>query len=147
MVLKLPGARKWMFWAFKEGIFQFFANIWVTKMKLFSGKVRQSVEGYLNQNLVIGSFLENSFEDTVSSKAKVLSDWKGHFSGFSQSFEWQSWKCFLGKWGKAFKTRRDRLLQKMRSYGPILLSQFRLSFCENIWMRRRLATTFLFLFS
>ena len=29
-------------------------------------------------------------------------------------------------------SRRDRLLRKMRSYGPILLSQFRLSFCENI---------------
>ena len=43
--------------------------------------------------------------------------------------------------------RRDRLIRKMRSYGPILLSQFRLGFCENIWMRRRLATAFSLLFS
>ena len=29
-------------------------------------------------------------------------------------------------------SRRDRLLLKMRNYGPILLSQFRHSLCQNI---------------
>ena len=42
-------------------------------MKLFSGKVRQSRVNYLDQNLVVGSFLENGFEATLSSKSNVLS--------------------------------------------------------------------------
>ena len=46
------------------------------------GKVRQSVHNYLNQNLLIGSFLENGFKATLNSKTNVLSVWKGHFSVF-----------------------------------------------------------------
>ena len=46
------------------------------------GKVRKSVQNYLNQNLVIGSFLENGFKATLSSKTNVLSVSKGHFSVF-----------------------------------------------------------------
>ena len=42
-------------------------------MKLLSGKVRQSRVNYLDQNLVVGSFLENGFEATLSSKSNVLS--------------------------------------------------------------------------
>ena len=34
-------SNKRMFWAFEKGIFLFFANFWVTKLKLFSGKARQ----------------------------------------------------------------------------------------------------------
>ena len=60
----------------------YFANLWATKSKLFSGKARQSIQNYLNQNLVIGSFLENDFEATLSSKTNVLSVWKEHFSKF-----------------------------------------------------------------
>ena len=71
-----------MFWAFEKGIFQFFANFWVTKLKPFSGKVRQSIQNYWNQNLIIGSFLENGFEATLSSKTNVVSVWKEHFSVF-----------------------------------------------------------------
>ena len=82
MVLKLLGARKQMFWAFEKGIFQFFANFGGTKLKPFSGTVRQSVQTYLNQSLVIRSFLGNGFEDTVSSKTNVLSVWKGIFQFF-----------------------------------------------------------------
>ena len=51
-------------------------------LKPFAGKVTQSVQSYLNENLVIGSFLENGFEATLSSKTKVVSLWKGHFSVF-----------------------------------------------------------------
>ena len=82
MVLKLPWAQKRMFWAFGKNIFQYFENVWVTKLKPLSGKVRQSVQNYLNQNSVVGSFLENNFEATLSSKTNVLSVWKKHFSIF-----------------------------------------------------------------
>ena len=82
MVLKLPWAQKRMFWAFEKCISQFFPNFWVTKLKPFSGKVRQSIQNYLNQNLVIGSFLENCFEGTFISKRNVLSVWKKDFEFF-----------------------------------------------------------------
>ena len=82
MVLKLPWAQKRMSWAFEKNIFQFFANFWVTKLKPFSGKVRQRVQNYLNWNLGVGSFLENGFEATLISKANVLSLWKNHISAF-----------------------------------------------------------------
>ena len=52
----------------KRSFFSFFANFSVTKLKPFSGKVRQSVQTYLNQNLVIASFLENGSESTLSQK-------------------------------------------------------------------------------
>ena len=77
-----PWAQKRMFWSFKKSIFQILGNFWVTKLKPFSGKVRQSVQSYLNQNLFRGSFLENSFEATLSSKPNVLSVWKEYFSVF-----------------------------------------------------------------
>ena len=73
MVLKLPLAQKRIFCVFEKGNFQFFRNFWVKQEKPFSGKVRQSVQNYLNQNLIIGSFLENGLEGTLSSKTKVLS--------------------------------------------------------------------------
>ena len=85
MVLKLPWAQKRMSWSFEKNIFQYFENVWVTKLKPFSGKVRQSDQNFLNQNLGVGSFLENGFEATFSSKTNVLSIWKKHFSIF--------WKC------------------------------------------------------
>ena len=47
------GSKK-MLWVFEKGIFQFFGNFWVTKLKPFPGKARQSVQDCLNQNLVVG---------------------------------------------------------------------------------------------
>ena len=82
MVSKLPWGKIQMFWAFKKDIFQFFANFRVTKLKLLSGKVRQDTKNCSNQNLVIGSFLENGFKFTLSLKTNCLSVWKGHFSVF-----------------------------------------------------------------
>ena len=73
MVLKLPWAQKEMLWVFKKVLFQFFLKFWLTKLKPFSWKLKQSVQSYLNQNLVIGSFLENGFEATLSSKRNVVS--------------------------------------------------------------------------
>ena len=66
----------------KIAFFYCFPSFWLMKLKPFCGKVRQSVQNYLNQNLVIGSFLENDFVVTLSSKTNVLSIWKGHFSVF-----------------------------------------------------------------
>ena len=42
----------------------------------------QSEANYLNQDLVIGSFLENGFEATLSSKTNAVSVWKKHFLDF-----------------------------------------------------------------
>ena len=54
----------------------------MTKLKPLLGKVKQSIQNYLNQNLVIESFLENGFEATLSSKTNVVSVSKGRFSIF-----------------------------------------------------------------
>ena len=72
-----------MLWIFENAIFTIFANFWAAKStKLFSGKVRQSIQNCLNQNLVIGSFLENGFGASLSSKTSVVSVWKRHFTIF-----------------------------------------------------------------
>ena len=52
------------------------------EVETVSWEVIQTVESYLNQNLVMGSFLEISFEATLRSKMNVLSVWKRHFSVF-----------------------------------------------------------------
>ena len=54
----------------------------MTKLKPFFGKARQSVQNWLNWELVIGSILENGFEAKLKSKTNVLSLWKWHFSVF-----------------------------------------------------------------
>ena len=56
------------------------------KLKRFSGKVRQNVQHYLNENLVIGRLLENGFEATFSSKKNDVSVWKEHVSIFCKFF-------------------------------------------------------------
>ena len=45
-----------MFRAFEKRIIQLFANFWAMKLKAFSGKVKQNVQNYLNQNLIKVSF-------------------------------------------------------------------------------------------
>ena len=94
MVLKLPWSQK--------RILQIFATFWVMMLKGFPGKVRQNVQNYLNQNLVIWSFLENGFEVTLSSKANILSLWKEHFSVFwkflSDYVETIFWKSEAKRW-------------------------------------------------
>ena len=102
MVLKLPWAQKRMFWTFEKSIFKFLAIFWVTKLKPFSGKVRQSLRIYLNQNLVenylnetlmIGSFGENGFEATLSSKTNFLSVWKESVEAIETVFLESEAKC------------------------------------------------------
>ena len=53
----------------------------------FLGKwVRQNVQHCWNQDLVIGSLLENGFGATLSSKKNALSIWKDYFSVFYEFF-------------------------------------------------------------
>ena len=69
----------------------------MTKLKPFSGKVRQNVQNFFNQNLVIGSFLENGFEATLTSKTSVVSAWKEHILFFFANFSLKKLKPFVGK--------------------------------------------------
>ena len=77
-ILKQPWAEKRILWAFEKDILQLFASFWVKKFKLFSGKLRQSLQTYLNQNIGITNFLENGFGE----KTNVVSIWEKHFSFF-----------------------------------------------------------------
>ena len=86
-----------MLWTFENAIFKFFANFWAIKSKRFSGKVRQSIQNYLNQNFVLRNFLENGFGANLSSKMNVLSVWKSHFSVFFARFWVTKLKPFSGK--------------------------------------------------
>ena len=162
MVLEQPWDEQWMLWVFEKSIFQLFASFWVMKLRPFSGRVRQSIQNCLDPYLVIGRFLENGFEptlssitnalrvwkgyfsvfckvlsdevetifrkseskrtklfkskfghknflrkwfgSTLSSKTNIVSVWKEHFPFFFHMFEWRSWDCFLGKWGKVLKS-------------------------------------------
>lgn len=47
-------------------------------LKLFSGKPRQSLENFLEQNFDIGCALQNSFKAIFRWKTNVLSFWKFH---------------------------------------------------------------------
>ena len=100
-----------MFWAFEKTIFQFLVIFWVTKLKPFSRKVKGSVQNYLNKNLGAGSFLENGFEATLSSKANVLSVWKKHFSMFCKFLSYDVEVIFReseAKRSKLFKSKIGR---------------------------------------
>ena len=106
-----------MFWAFEKVIFQVFANFGVTKLKPFFGKVRQRVQSYLNQNVIIGIFLENGFQGTLSWKTNVLKVWKGHFSFFCKFLRDEAETVFWEsetKPSKVFKSKfgHTQLLRK-----------------------------------
>ena len=45
----------------KRSFFSYFFEFFVRKLEPLSGKLGQSIQNYLNQNLVIGSFLGNGF--------------------------------------------------------------------------------------
>ena len=112
MVLKLPWAEKRMLWPFQKSIFQFFVSFWVTNLKLFSGKVKQSVQNYLDRNLVIRSSLENGFEATLSSKTNVMSIWKRHFSVFCKFLGDEVGAIFWESKAKPTKLFRSKLGHK-----------------------------------
>ena len=121
MVLEQAWVQKRMLLAFKKSIFQFFANfwLWVTQLKQFSGKVRQSVQTYLNQNLVIGIFLENRFGTTLSSKTNILSVSKGHFSVFCKFFSDEVETTF---WES--EAKRSKLFKSKLGHRKLLIKWF-----------------------
>ena len=106
MSWKLPWPQKQMLWAFGKGILQLFASFCMTKLKSLSGKVKQSVQNCLNQNLLKRSFLENGFGGILSSKTDVACAWKIHFSDFDKFFSDQS---EITSWQSEGK--RSRLLE------------------------------------
>ena len=69
---------------------------------------------YLNQNLVIGSFLENSFEATWSSIMNVLNVWKGQFSDFLKILSDEAETIFLES-----EAKRSKLLKYVSSIEDI----------------------------
>ena len=83
--------------------FSVFSNFWVTNLKPFSGKVRQNIKNCLNQNLIIGDFLD-FFWSFLALKNKYCRRLKITWFSFLQIFDWRSWNHCLGKWGKVFKT-------------------------------------------
>ena len=96
MGLKLPWAQKRVFGTLGKGILQFFAGFCATKLKPLLGKVKQSIQNYLNQNLIIRSSLQNGFEANLSSKRNLLSLWKGILQFFA-SFCVTQLKSLSGK--------------------------------------------------
>ena len=119
MILKLPWAQKRMFWAYEKSIFHFLGHFWVTKLKPFSEKEKQSVQNYLNETLVIGTFLENDFEATWSSKTNVLSIWKEHFS-----FSWKFLSDEVETICWESEEKRSRLFKSMFSHEKLLRKWF-----------------------
>ena len=99
----------------KRAVFSFFANCWVTKLKPFSGEVKQNVEDCLNQKLGIGSFLENDFERILGTKTSFVSVWKGHFLVFwrflSDEVETIFWEI---------KRKRSKLFQSKFGHKKLL---------------------------
>ena len=119
MVLKLPKAWKRMFWGFERSIFKFFAKFWMQKLKPLSGKRRQSVQNFLNQNSVVGSLLENGFEATLSSKANDLNVWKNHISVFCKFLSDEVESAF---WEK--EAKRSTLFTSKFSHRELLSRWF-----------------------
>ena len=89
-------------------VFQIFTNFSVTKVKPFPGKVRQRIQMCFNKELLIGSFLENVFDATLTSKTNVVSLWKGHFTVFCKFLHDEveiTFKKSEAKCPKLFKSR------------------------------------------
>ena len=66
MVLEVPSTKNRMFSAFQKSTIHLFANFLGMKLKSFSEKVKENVQNNLNQNLVIGSCLENGLRGTLN---------------------------------------------------------------------------------
>ena len=120
MVFEQRWAQKRIFWAFEKSIFQSFPSFWVKKLKPFSSKVRQSVQTYLNQNLLIGSFLENGFGATLSSKTNILGVWKGHFSVFCKFLSYEVETIF-----RESEAKRLRLFKSKFGHKKLIRKWFR----------------------
>ena len=112
------------------------------KLKLFAGKVGQSVKIYRNQNSVIRTFLENGFGSTLSSKTNVLSVWKKHFLVFCKFLsdevetifresEAKLWKLFKSKFGhRKFVRKWFRSYLELKNECPERLKETFFSFLQ-----------------
>ena len=146
--MELPWDQKGVLQAFEKRIFQFFENFWVRKLKPFSWKVRENTQDRLNQNFIIGSFLENGFESTLSSKMSVVSAWKEYFlvscKFFIEEVETIFWES-EAKHAKPFKTKfghREVLTKWFWSYLELRneccdrLKRAFFSFFANCWVTK-----------
>ena len=133
-----------MLWVFEKSIFQLFASVWVTKLKSIFGKVTESVETFFNQNLALGSFLEDGFEAILSSKMNVLNIWKDQFWVFckflSDEVEVLFWQSG-GKRSKLFKSKPGhRKLPRKRSWAQKRLfwvfENIIFQFFVNLWLTK-----------
>ena len=72
------------------------------KLKPFPEKVRQNIKNRLNQNLVEGTFIENGFEDSLSSRTNIMGVWNQNFLVFCkfliEEVETILWEA---RWSKA----------------------------------------------
>ena len=84
-----------MLWQLEKWIFQFFSSLSMAKLKELFGKVWQRVQNYLNQDLVIRSFLDKYFEAILTSKMNVALE-KNIFQFFA-NFWVKKIKPFSGK--------------------------------------------------
>ena len=87
------------------------------EVETISGKARQSFQDQLNSKLVIGSFLEYTFEAILRSKTNVPSIFKGKFSVFLHFFSDEVGTIFWeskAKHRKLFKSKfgHRKLLRK-----------------------------------
>ena len=89
LVLKLLWSQKQIFQTFENGFFFLFffvfcfSHLSVNKLKMFSGKARQSIQNCVNPKSDIENVLENGFKTTLRSKVDVLLNlWKRKFSVF-----------------------------------------------------------------
>ena len=92
----------------RKGHFSVFSKFLSDEVQTYSANERHNVQNYSNQNKVIESLLQTTFEATLSSKANVLSVWKRQFSDFykflSDEIETVFWER-EAKHSKLFKSK------------------------------------------
>ena len=149
-----------MFWAFDNGVFNFFAHFSVNNLKMFLGKAMQSIQNCKKSKLDLESILENGFEATlrakadvqnlwvmklklltVSSKANVLHVWKGNFSVF--------WKFLIDEVETVFwetEAKRSKLFKSKFGHRELVKKWF-WSYLElkNEWFEHLKMALFSFL--
>ena len=121
MVLKLPWAQKRKFWAFEKGIFQFFANFWVTKLKPFSGKVRQGLQDQLISFKVgHGKLFEKRFRSHLNIKNECSEHLERKSSRFFLRFLSDEVKTIF--WGS--KAKHQKLFKSKFGHRSLLRKWF-----------------------
>ena len=133
------------FQAITKVIFQFFSKFLSDKVETIFWEGEAKHSKLFNQHLVIGSFLENGFEATLSSKTNVLRIWKEHFSFFcnflSDKVETIFWESEANR-SKLFKSKfgHRKLFRKCFWSYLELKNEFlvclRRLFVANFWVTK-----------